>query len=118
MFYDFQQAVFGSTQTVNLLYFYFHSAGWSQLIIAIVLLSHLSGVCIEADSGGALSGEDWEDPPLTELQGIQLSGDQQVGNWHADKPTVKIMCGGMRAGSSAVFFVSDFMSVCVCTVPC
>lgn len=44
-------------------------------------------MCIEADSGGALSGEDWKDPPLTELQGIQLSGDQQVGNWHANKST-------------------------------
>lgn len=35
-------------------------------------------MCNEADSGGPLSGEDREDPSLTELQGIRLSG-KQVG---------------------------------------
>lgn len=54
--------------------------GRSHLIIIFLLLSHPSGVCIEADSGGALSGEDRKDPPLTELQGIQLPRNQQVGN--------------------------------------
>ena len=37
------------------------------------------GVRAEADPGGALSGEDWEDSAHTEHQGVQLPGEQQVG---------------------------------------
>lgn len=37
------------------------------------------GVCAEADPGGALSGEDREDPAHAECQGVQLPGEQQVG---------------------------------------
>lgn len=60
-----------------------YSVGQYQFIIIFHLLFYSSGVCTEANSGGALSWEDWEDPPLTELQRIQLSGNKQVGNWQA-----------------------------------
>ena len=63
-----------------------YSVGQYQFIIISHLLRYPSGVCTEANSSGALSWEDWEDPPLTELQGIQLSGNKQVGNWQAYKP--------------------------------
>lgn len=64
------------------------STPWDVLnqLSSAFLLSRPSGVCIEADSGGALGREDWEDPSLTELQGIQLSG-KQVGDWRVKSST-------------------------------
>lgn len=56
---------------------YLNGSGLSEFHVRFICPP---GMCFEADPGRALSGEDWEDPALTELQRIQLSGNQQVGN--------------------------------------
>lgn len=64
---------------------------------------YLLGVCNEADSGGPLSGEDREDPSLTELQRLRLSGEQvwvnistEVGWLWTNRTVTLILSTGLK----------------------
>lgn len=73
---------------------------------------HPPGVCTEANPSGALGGEDREDPPLTELQGIQFSGDQQVGiTWTNSLGVTERGAGYLPSHTSLNIYI--LISVCV-----